>query len=314
MKYLGSSAAFALLFAQPILAGTRIWSVWVNGVDTGTGFGIRQEIHDGYCPDFVPRVGGGISTWPFKNVSSIDYRCQVLGDHQNPNTIDASPGDILTFEWHDNNRTAADDILTPSTDAGPCLVYLSPDPPAAKSWVKIFQETIDSNGAWCSTGNVAMHGGKLNVRLPTGLAAGKYLIRPEIIGLSGLTVPSTGPDLYFECVQLNVLGTGSVPLPTGISIPGDIAPNDPGLLYNIYSAETPYTAPGGTVWSGAAPSPTAPAFGTTKGLTTEAAWATWVPGTVTTLTVTQYSATLFKTGTVTPSWSTTYHTPAATAT
>ncbi|KAG8982349.1 hypothetical protein FRB93_008156 [Tulasnella sp. JGI-2019a] len=300
MKSLGIGAISALIFARPILAGTRIWSVWVNGVDSGTGFGIRQEIHNGYCPDFIPR-----------DVSSIDYRCHVLGDVQNPNTINVSPGDVLTFEWHDNNRTASDDILAPSTDAGPCLVYLSPDPPAAKSWVKIFQET-DGSGSWCSTGNVAAHGGKLNVQLPAGLAAGKYLIRPEIIGLSGRTVPSTGPDLYFECIQLNVLGTGSVALPTGISIPGDIAPNDPGLLYNFYSAETPYTAPGGTVWSGAAPSPTAPVFGTTKGSTTEAAWTTWVPGTVTTLEVSQYSFTLLKTTTITPSWSTTYHTPTAT--
>lgn len=46
-------------------------------------------------------VGPGYNSSPVKNLTSIDLRCNVLGDTQVPDTISVAPGDIVSFEWFD---------------------------------------------------------------------------------------------------------------------------------------------------------------------------------------------------------------------
>ncbi len=71
--------------------------------------------------------------------------------------------------------------------------------------------------------------------------------------------------------------------------------------------------PGPTVWSGAAPSPTAPAFGTNIGLQTNVlTWSTWVNGYTTTKTITESTSGTLTSFVYTPTWSTTYNTPGVT--
>lgn len=66
--------------------------VFVNGVDQGTFRGIRQPAYNGPPPR-------GYANSPVKDLNSIDMRCNVLGDNQNPYTIKVKPGDNLTFDW-----------------------------------------------------------------------------------------------------------------------------------------------------------------------------------------------------------------------
>ena len=44
-----------------------------------------------------------------------------------------------------------------------------------------------------------------------------------------------------RCGQLVVSSTGGSGSPAGVSIPGHVKPNDPGVLYNYWTPSTPYT-------------------------------------------------------------------------
>ncbi len=51
------------------------------------------------CPRHPPSVAIAHNTIP------LQMTCHVLGDQQDPNTLDVYPGDVLTFDFHHNNRT-----------------------------------------------------------------------------------------------------------------------------------------------------------------------------------------------------------------
>jgi cellulase len=60
------------------------------------------------------------------------------------------------------------------------LAYLSPDPPTENSFVKIFHKgkyeqppEALAPGKWATTSEIAPSHGKMNVRIPAGLKAGK---------------------------------------------------------------------------------------------------------------------------------------------
>jgi len=78
-----------------------IQGVFVNGVDQGLFRGIRTPAYNGPPPR-------GYANSPVKDVNSIDIRCNVLGDIQNPYTIKVQPGDNLTLDWKHNNRVIQD--------------------------------------------------------------------------------------------------------------------------------------------------------------------------------------------------------------
>ena len=146
--------------------------VFVNGVDQGTFRGIRTPAYNGAPPS-------GYANSPVKDLNSIDMRCNVLGDKQNPYTIQVEPGDNLTFDWHHDKRTDTDDVIA-SSHHGPALVYISPDPPTENSFVKIFEKGLYELGAapfapgkWATTEDVAANHGHMNVRVPAGLKPGQ---------------------------------------------------------------------------------------------------------------------------------------------
>jgi cellulase len=67
--------------------------VYVNGVDQGTFSGIRVPAYNG-----APGKGG-YNNGPVKDLTSIDMRCNVMGDIPTSDTIKVVPGDSLTFDW-----------------------------------------------------------------------------------------------------------------------------------------------------------------------------------------------------------------------
>ncbi|KAI6080462.1 hypothetical protein F4821DRAFT_276023 [Hypoxylon rubiginosum] len=301
-----------------------IYSVYVNGVDTGTFEGIRTPAYNGPAPY-------GYANGPVKDIDSIDMRCNVLGDHQVPHTIQVKPGDNLTMDWHHDARTATDDVIA-SSHHGPAMVYLSPDPPAENSFVKIWEEGkfaegqgARAPGKWATTADIAASGGKMNVRVPQGLKAGFYLLRAEMIGLHEAEVsyqknPIRGAQFYPNCIQLEVQGDGEVELPEGVSFPGAYKWDDPGVIYDVYCSTkttttapctTTYQIPGPTVWSGAWQETPSVSLGAMSGATRAGAtWDTWIVKSV----VTSASAgRVLGTSTYEAQWSSTYHAPTPTA-
>ncbi|KAF8649571.1 hypothetical protein AX16_005733 [Volvariella volvacea WC 439] len=314
--------AFLVFATSGVQAHTFVWSVWVNGVDQGTGFGIREPAYIGPpLHNGAHGQGSGFRTSPVRDLNSIDMRCNVLGDIPDPDTIQVKPGDIVTFEWHHQTRTTADGIID-SSHKGAGLVYISPNPPTDNSWVKIQQEGEISRGQWYVTGKHTQRRGKQDVVVPPNLAPGQYLLRSELLTLheaevSHLNDNNRGLQIYIGCVQIEVTGNGTVRLPPGVGFPGAYKYTDPGIVYNLYYTAPGVTAlypiPGPTVWSGAAPSPNPPAYGTTKGHTTQTRWSTWIgtgfsPVTARTL-LTIITGTASITQPYTPHWPTTYETP-----
>ena len=66
------------------------------------------------------------------------------------------------------------------------MAYLSPDPPTEDSFVKIFHKgkyeegkEPRAPGKWAITSEIAVNHGKMNVRVPAGLKAGKYVFQRE---------------------------------------------------------------------------------------------------------------------------------------
>ncbi|KAK3372067.1 endoglucanase B [Podospora didyma] len=324
------AAAFAASNLECVQAHSFIWGVFVNGVDQGTFRGVRTPAYNGPPPR-------GYANSPVKDLNSIDMRCNVLGDKQVPYTIEVAPGDNLTFDWHHNNRTVADDVIADSHH-GPVLVYLSPDPPSENSFVKIFEKglyeqsaTQFAPGKWATTADIAANNGLMNVRVPAGLKAGHYLIRAEMIGLheadaSYEKVPMRGAQFYPNCVQIEVVGDGTVELPSGVSFPGAYKYSDPGVVYDVYCstkttlttacATTTYEIPGPTVWSGAWPETTSVNVGPISGVSIVTLWSSWISkSVVTSATYVAGSSSphIIATSTYSASWSADYVAPTAAA-
>ncbi|KAJ4300930.1 hypothetical protein N0V90_003019 [Kalmusia sp. IMI 367209] len=125
----------------------------------------------------------------------------------------------------------------------------------SSSWFKIFQDTwgklsSTSSGSddYWGTKDLNTNCGKMDVKIPAGLAAGDYLLRAEAIALhsaSGLN----GAQFYITCFQLTVTGSGSTN-PAGVSLPGAYKATDPGIQINIYQQLSTYIAPGPSVIAG----------------------------------------------------------------
>ncbi|EOA81141.1 hypothetical protein ACJQWK_07617 [Exserohilum turcicum] len=328
-----TTALLLSLLAGQTCAHTFIWGVFVNGVDQGTFKGIRIPAYNGQ------NGRGGYNNSPVKDLDSIDMRCNVMGDVQAHDTIKVAPGDNLTFDWHHELRNDTDEVIA-SSHHGPSLIYISPDPPRDNSFVKLWHAgKIESNpfpqpGEWSTTSDIAKKFGHMNVRVPAGLKAGKYLIRAEMVGLHEGEVsyaqnPRRGAQFYPDCVQIEVTGDGQVELPEGVSFPGAYSYNDPGVVHNIYCSTetrkpaasttpcvTDYVIPGPTVWTGAWPDTTAVSVGLVKGVTTATPWSTWI-GTNSVVTSATYtdprSQTIVGSSKYTATWSATYAEPTATA-
>lgn len=58
----------------------------------GTFRAIRTPAYNGPSPH-------GYANSPIKNLTSVDLKCNVLGDKQVNYTIQVRPGDNLTFDW-----------------------------------------------------------------------------------------------------------------------------------------------------------------------------------------------------------------------
>ncbi|KAL6707188.1 hypothetical protein ACN47E_004735 [Coniothyrium glycines] len=326
-----TSALLLSLLAGQTCAHTFIWGVFVNGVDQGTFKGVRIPAYNGQ------NGKGGYNNSPVKDLSSIDMRCNIMGDVQAYDTIKVAPGDNLTFDWHHEIRNDTDDVIDKSHH-GPSLIYISPDPPTDNSFVKIWHEgkfdapPFPQAGKWSTTADIAKNFGHMNVRVPNNLKAGHYIIRAEMIGLhegdvSYTADPRRGAQFYPDCVQIEVTGAGTTELPKGVSFPGAYSYDDPGVVHNVYCSTetakpktsaspcvTDYIIPGPPVWSGAWPATTKVSVGPVVGATTARPWSTWIGANsmVTSATFADAkSQTIVGSQKYTASWSSVYATPTA---
>ncbi|KAF9531732.1 glycoside hydrolase family 61 protein [Crepidotus variabilis] len=222
------------------LAHTRVWSIWVNGVDQGDGKGVY--------------IRSPPTNNPVKDLTSSAMACNVNNSPVSQ-TVNVKAGDTVTFEWFHDYRN--DDIIA-SSHKGPVLVYIAPTSSngAGPVWTKLYHAGND--GTWAVDKLLASKG-QHKVVIPN-IPAGDYLLRPEIIALHEANVAYSsnnlrGAQLYMNCVQIRVTSNGSQSLPGGNSFPGTYTSSTPGIVFDIYAKGadmTKYQIPGPAVWSGSA--------------------------------------------------------------
>jgi hypothetical protein len=112
-------------------------------------------------------------------------------------------------------------------------------------WFKIYEDGYDSSTKqWC-TEKLMQNGGLLSADVPSDLAGGYYLARPELLSLHEADKSPPNPQFYAGCAQI-YLDSSATSLPTDtVSIPGYVNITDASVLYNIYDPpSTAYVAPG----------------------------------------------------------------------
>ncbi|KAI0006481.1 glycosyl hydrolase family 61-domain-containing protein [Xylariaceae sp. FL0662B] len=227
-------------FATAVSAHATVYGVWVNGEDQGDGRNVY--------------VRSPPNNNPVKDLTSPDLACNVNGGTAVASFVPAAAGDKVTFEWYHNTR--GDDIIDGS-HKGPIITYIAPYTEgngANAIWTKIDEEGLNDQ-TW-AVDTLISNKGKKDVTLPSGLAAGKYLLRQEIIALHEADTAfsansARGAQFYPSCVQLEVTGSGSTTPSENFDFNTGYTSTDPGIVYNLY--QTPYAAytiPGPAVWSG----------------------------------------------------------------
>ncbi|ETS75650.1 hypothetical protein PFICI_12594 [Pestalotiopsis fici W106-1] len=239
MRYSGVAT---LAFASGVAAHSRMYSVWVNGEDQGDGRGTY--------------IRSPPTNDPVKDLTSSDIACNVAGATAVSDFVSAAAGDTLSFEWYHDSR--GDDIIA-SSHLGPIITYIAPYTDGMDGtgsiWTKIDEEGYDSSSDKWAVDNLISNSGKKEFTVPSGLAAGKYMFRQEIIALHEADTAysansARGAQFYPSCVQVEVTGSGTASPSEDFELPGGYTYDDAGIVFNIYSSYTSYDIPGPEVWDG----------------------------------------------------------------
>ncbi|KAI8686071.1 hypothetical protein NCS55_00281600 [Fusarium keratoplasticum] len=233
------SVASALAMASTVSGHALMYGVWVNGEDQGDG----QNVY----------IRSPANNSPVKDLTSPDIVCNVNGGKAAPKFVSAAAGDTLTFEWYHNTRS--DDIIDGS-HKGPIITYIAPyteTDGTGAIWTKIQEDGL--TGSQWAVDKLIANKGKIDFDLPSGLKAGKYLIRQEIIAHheSDATYdqnPARGAQFYPSCVQVEVTGSGSAVPDEAFDFNTGYKYTDKGIHFNLYGGSSTYEIPGPAVWSG----------------------------------------------------------------
>ncbi|KAG9124384.1 hypothetical protein FRC07_011814 [Ceratobasidium sp. 392] len=232
MKFSLLAAALATVSAVNAHAVARV--VFHNGIDLSLGVG--------------KYIRGPDNNNPVKDVKSKDIVCNAKNSPVDQ-TIEVKANDQITFEWSHDTRN--DDIIDGS-HKGPVLAWIASTSSNGfgSVWHKLFDEGF-TNGQW-AVDKLKANGGHITIIIPD-LAAGEYLLRPEIIALHEADTdfavnPVRGAQFYMDCVQIKIVSSGSVTLGAGLDFQKDYKSNGQGILFNLYGADpTTYKSPGGAL-------------------------------------------------------------------
>jgi len=144
---------------------------------------------------------------------------------------------------------------------GPVQVYLTKVPDASTAdgstgWFKIFSDSWSKKAGGNSgdddnwgTRDLSNCCGRMDVPIPTDIASGDYLLRAEALALH-TAGQAGGAQFYMSCYQITVEGGAGTANPATVKFPGAYSASDPGIMVNIHSALSGYTAPGPAVYPG----------------------------------------------------------------
>jgi hypothetical protein len=88
----------------------------------------------------------------------------------------------------------------------------------------------------------------VDIKIPTDIAPGDYLLRAEVIALHTASSLNQA-QFYASCYQITVAGSGTA-TPSGVLFPGVYKNTDPGILVDIHQKMSTYVNPGPSVYAG----------------------------------------------------------------
>ncbi|TLS25506.1 hypothetical protein PpBr36_07839 [Pyricularia pennisetigena] len=174
---------------------------------------------------------------PVSSLGNSDIACHKSSKAA-PASVTIAAGSSMTIQWD----------TWPDSHKGPVINYLADcgsagcDKADASSlnFFKISEAGLE-NGVWAAD-QLIKDGNKATVTIPSSLAAGKYVLRHEIIALHEGNREG-GAQMYPQCVNLEVTGGGS-DKPTGVKATSLYKATDAGILFDIYNNPTSYPIPG----------------------------------------------------------------------
>ncbi|KAJ7647793.1 glycosyl hydrolase family 61-domain-containing protein [Roridomyces roridus] len=109
-------------------------------------------------------------------------------------------------------------------------------------------------GLWAMA-KMVQQGSAWNIRIPASLESGQYLIRHELAAVHNPknSDPTTGPQLYIACIQLDVTNGGDRFLPAGTQSNALYLPNGAFANTNVLSSSfnpAKVVIPGPAIWDG----------------------------------------------------------------
>lgn len=200
------------------------------------------------------------------SVASDDIVCH-RGATNAANSATVAAGDSISIKWD----------TWPTSHVGPIIDYLASCNGDCSSVDKTSLEFFKINegglldgsaapGRWV-TDELIEDGLTWTTTIPASLAPGSYVLRHEIIALHEGN-RQDGAQLYPQCINLEVTGSGSEQ-PAGVAATSLYTSSDPGILFNVYQANSDYPIPGpalaigggngGNGGNAPAPAPSAPA-------------------------------------------------------
>ncbi|BGO98430.1 Glycoside hydrolase family 61 protein [Rhodotorula toruloides ATCC 204091] len=240
--YLAALAAAA----HSVAAHTIVTSVWVNGKDTAdAGVGVGSSY-----------MRTPSSNSPVKDLSSPNMACNDRGTTPVSGFLKVAPGDVIEPEWWHSGARGEDPIAT--SHVGPLESWISPYDANTKGdvWVQISSEAYDKDSSQWAVEKMIANKGRNKVVVPKDIAPGKYIVQFNLYGMHEAQSVGGG-QWYPNCAQVEVTGSGSTKLPSGVAIPGFYTGSTPGVVWDIYYSSTydtklDYIAPGTGVWDGSA--------------------------------------------------------------
>ncbi|KAH7127034.1 glycoside hydrolase [Dendryphion nanum] len=237
------SVFVSLLAIQQVAGHALFQQLWVNGVDK---------------KDTCVRMPKGNS--PVSSVSSNDVRCNAGGAKGVAGKCEVPAGATITVEMHQQpgDRNCKNEAIG-GAHYGPVLVYMTKVADAATAdgstgWFKVYEngwsaanKRVGDDDNW-GVKDMNACCGKVDVKIPSDIQSGDYLVRAEVIALH-TAGQSGGAQLYMSCYQVTVTGGGSAS-PATVKFPGAYKSSDPGIQINIHAAVSKYTVPGPPVVAG----------------------------------------------------------------
>ncbi|SRR6266536_151439 len=239
-----TSFSLATLAAFNTVAGHSVFTtLFVNDVDQGDGTCVRMSMTPSNA------------TFPINDLAGNEMACGYGGTMGVARVCPVSQSAKLSFlyrEYADASQPGSMD----SSHKGPCAVYMKVvssavnDTAVGNGWFKILEDGYDATkGQWC-TEKLEQNGGFLSANIPSDLASGYYLVRPELLSLHESDKIPPNPQFYAGCAQIFLSSTGAAVPKDTVSIPGHVKISDPSVLFNIYEPKWPYPMPGPTPYVG----------------------------------------------------------------